>query len=184
MNKGVWSAVSRCGFKSDRMIYVHFQDKSFNITVIQVYVPTSNTEKPEVEWVHDNLQDLLELTPKKTKKEKNKQKKNNNNKKQTPGCPFHRRGLECKISKSRDTWSNRQVWPCSTKWSRAKAKRVLQREHTGHSKYSLPTIQELTLNTLFQQYKRWLYIWTSSDDNTKIRLIIFFAVKDGEALYS
>ena len=56
------------------MIYVHFQDKSFNITVIQVYVPTSNTEKPEVEWVHDNLQDLLELTPKKTKKEKNKQK--------------------------------------------------------------------------------------------------------------
>ena len=91
------------------MIYVHFQDKSFNITVIQVYVPTSNTEKPEVEWVHDNLQDLLELTPKKNKKRKKQTNKNNNNKKQTPGCPFHRRGLECKISKSRDTWSNRQV---------------------------------------------------------------------------
>ena len=48
-------------------------------------------------------------------------------------CPFHHRGLECKNRKSRDTWSDRQVWPESTKWSRVKANRV-SREHTGHSK--------------------------------------------------
>ena len=47
------------------MIPVRFQSKPFNITVIQVYVPTSNTEKAEVEWFYEDLQDLLELTPKK-----------------------------------------------------------------------------------------------------------------------
>ena len=47
------------------MISVHFQGKSFSITVIQVYAPTSNTEEAEVEWFYEDLQDLLELTPKK-----------------------------------------------------------------------------------------------------------------------
>ena len=47
------------------MIPVHFQGKPFNITVIQVYAPTSNTEEAEVEWFYEDLQDLLELTPKK-----------------------------------------------------------------------------------------------------------------------
>ena len=47
------------------MISVHFQGKPFNITVIQVYSPTSNTEEAEVEWFYEDLQDLLELTPKK-----------------------------------------------------------------------------------------------------------------------
>ena len=47
------------------MIYVRFQGKPFNITVIQVYAPTSNTEEAEVEWFYEDLQDLLELTPKK-----------------------------------------------------------------------------------------------------------------------
>ena len=47
------------------MISVHFQGKSFNITVIQVYAPTSNAEEAEVEWFYEDLQDLLELTPKK-----------------------------------------------------------------------------------------------------------------------
>ena len=46
------------------MISVHFQDKLFNITVIQVYAPTSNAEEVEVEWFYEDLQDLLELTPK------------------------------------------------------------------------------------------------------------------------
>ena len=46
------------------MISVHFQGKLFNITVIQVYVPTSNAEEAEVEWFYEELQDLLELTPK------------------------------------------------------------------------------------------------------------------------
>ena len=47
------------------MISVHFQGKLFNITVIQVYAPTSNAEEAEVEWFYENLQDLLELTPRK-----------------------------------------------------------------------------------------------------------------------
>ena len=47
------------------MTFVHFQDKPFNITVIQVYAPTNNTEEPEDEWFYEDLQDLLELTPQK-----------------------------------------------------------------------------------------------------------------------
>ena len=61
-------------------------------------------------------------------------------------CPFHYRGLECKSGKSRNSWSNRQIWPWSTKWSRAKANRVLLREHTGHSKHLLPKTQEKILH--------------------------------------
>ena len=61
-------------------------------------------------------------------------------------CLFHYRGLECKGRKSRNTWNNRQIWPWSTEWSRAKANRVLPRESTGHSKHPLPTTQEKTLH--------------------------------------
>ena len=61
-------------------------------------------------------------------------------------CPFHYRGLECKSRKSRNTWSNRQICPWSTEWSRAKANRVLPRERTGHSKHPLWTTQEKTLH--------------------------------------
>ena len=59
------------------MISVHFQGKPFNITVIQVYAPTSNAEEAEAEWFYEDLQDRLELTPKKR-------------------SPFHYWGLECK----------------------------------------------------------------------------------------
>ena len=59
---------------------------------------------------------------------------------------FHYRGLECKSKKSRNTWSNRQIWPWSTKRSRSKAHRVLPREYTGQSKHPLPTTQENTLH--------------------------------------
>ena len=69
--------------------------------------------------------------------------------------------------------SNRQIWPWSTKQSRSKANRVLPREHTGHSKCPLPTTQEKTLH---MNLTRWSI--------TETRLIIFFAAKDGEALYS
>ena len=69
--------------------------------------------------------------------------------------------LECKSRKSRDTWSNRQVWPWSTKWSRAKANRVLPREHTGHSKHPLPTAQEKTVHMDITRWSipksDWLY---------------------------
>ena len=65
VNKRVQNAVLGCNLKKDRMISVHFQGKPFNITVIQVYAPTSNAEEADVEWFYEDLQDLLELTPKK-----------------------------------------------------------------------------------------------------------------------
>ena len=81
--------------------------------------------------------------------------------------------MECKSRKSRDNRSNRQIWPWGTELSREKANRVLPREHTtGHSKHPLPTTQEKTTHGHHQMV------------NTEIRLIIFFAAKDGEALYS
>ena len=95
VNKRIQNAVLGCNLKNDRMISVHFQGKPFNITVIQVYAPTSNAEEAEVERFYEDLQDLLELTPKKD-------------------VFFHYRGLECKSRKSRNTWSNRQVWAWST----------------------------------------------------------------------
>ena len=79
--------------------------------------------------------------------------------------------------KSRKTWSNRQIWPWSTEWSRAKANRVLPREHTGHSKYPLPTTQEKTLHmdiTRWSILKSHWYIlcsqrWRSSIPSAKTR---------------
>ena len=65
VNKRVRNAVLGCSLKNNRMISVHFQGKPFNITVIQVYAPTSNAEEAEVERFYEDLQDLLELTPKK-----------------------------------------------------------------------------------------------------------------------
>ena len=65
VNKRVRNAVLGCNLKNDRMISVHFQGKPFNITVIQVYAPTSNAKEAEVEQFNEDLQDLLELTPKK-----------------------------------------------------------------------------------------------------------------------
>ena len=65
VNKRVRNAVLGCNLKNDRMISVHLQGKPFNITVIQVYAPTSNTEEAEVEWFYEDLQDFLELTPQK-----------------------------------------------------------------------------------------------------------------------
>ena len=73
-----------------------FPRQTNNITVIQVYAPTSNAQEAEIESFYENLQELIELTHKKR-------------------YPFGHRGLECKSRKSRDTWSNRQIWPWSTK---------------------------------------------------------------------
>ena len=92
VNERVRNAVLGCNLKNDRMTSVRFQGKPFNITLIQVYAPTSNTEEAEVEWFYEDLQELLEPTPPKK-------------------CPFHYRGLEHKYRKSRNTWSNRQIWP-------------------------------------------------------------------------
>ena len=65
VNKRVLNAVLGCNLKNNRMISVHFQRTPFNITVIQVYALTSNAEEAEVEQFYDDLQDLLELIPKK-----------------------------------------------------------------------------------------------------------------------
>ena len=141
-NERIWNAVFGFNLKSDRMISIHFQGKSFNITVIQVYALTSKAEETEVEWFYEDLRDLLELTlPKR--------------------CPFHYRGLEIKSRKSRNIWSNRQIWSWSTEWSRAKANRVLLRERTGHSTHPLPTTQEKTLHMDITRWSTlksdWLY---------------------------
>ena len=92
VNKRVQNAVLGCNLKNDRMISVPFQGKPFNITVIQVYAPTSNAEEAEVEQFYDRP-----TRPFRTNTQK--------------GCPFHYRGLECKSRKSRNTWGNRQIWP-------------------------------------------------------------------------
>ena len=65
VNKRVQNAVLGCNLKNNRKISVHFQGKPFSMTVIQVYTPTSNAEEAEVERFYEDLQDLLELTPKK-----------------------------------------------------------------------------------------------------------------------
>ena len=65
VNKRVQNAVLGCNLKNDRMISVHFQGKPFNITVTQVYASSSNAEEAEVEQFYEDLQELLELTPKK-----------------------------------------------------------------------------------------------------------------------
>ena len=140
VNKRVQNAVLECNLKNDTMVSVCFQGKPFNITVIQVCAPTSNAEETEVEHFYKDLQHFHELTPK---------------------CPFHHRGVECKSRKSRDTWSNRQIWPWSIEWSRAKTNRLLPREHTGQSKHPLPTIQEKTLHMDITRWSTpksdWLY---------------------------
>ena len=93
VKKRVQNAVLRCNLKNYRMIFVRFQGKPFNITVIQAYAPTSNAEEAELKLFYEELQDLLELTPKKD--------------------ILFIRGLECKSRKSRNTWSNRQIGPWS-----------------------------------------------------------------------
>ena len=65
VNRRVKNAVLGCNLKNDRMTSVSFQGKPFNITVIQAYAPISNAEEAEVEQFCEDLQDLLELTPKK-----------------------------------------------------------------------------------------------------------------------
>ena len=135
------------------MISVHFQGKPFNITVIQAYAPSSNTEEAEVEWFYEDLQDLLELTPRKD-------------------VLFIIGDWNAKVG-SQETPGVTGKFGLGT-WNEA-GQRLIE------------FCQENALviaNTLLQQHKRRLYTWTSPVVNTEIRLIIFFAAKDGEALYS
>ena len=135
------------------MISVHFQGKPFNITVIQAYATTSNAEEAEVEWFYEDLQDLLELTPKKD-------------------APS--------ITGNWNAKAGSQETPGVT------GTFGLGVQNEAGQKL-LEFCQENTLviaSTLFLQHKRRLYTWTSPDGQYEVRLIIFFAAKDGEALYS
>ena len=226
----VWNAVLRCNLQSNRMISFHFQGKPFNITIIQLYVPTTDSEETEVEQFYVGLQDILELAPKKKI------------------CLFDHRGLECKSRKSRESrrtgkfglgvqsevvhmlshfshvrlfatlwtvacqappihrdaphkntgvgchallqrifptqrsnlpllhllhWqavSLPLVLPGKPQNEAGQRLTVLSREHAGHSKHPFPTTQKMTLHMDMAR--------------SEIRLIMFFAAKEGKILYS
>ena len=153
VNKRVRNAVLGCNLKNDRMISVGFQGKPFNITVIQVYSPTSNTEEAEAERFYEDLQDLLELTPKKDVLFIIGDGNAKVGSQETPGVTG-KSGLGI--------------------WNEA-GQRLIE------------FCQENALvitNTLFQQTREDSIHGHHQMVNTKIRLIIFFAAKDGEALYS
>ena len=92
VNKRVRNSVLGCNLKNNRMISVCFQGKPFNITVVQVYVPTSNAEEAEVERFYEDLQDLLELTTK-------------------TDVVFIIGDWTTKVRSQKNTWINRQIWP-------------------------------------------------------------------------
>ena len=97
-----------CNIKNDRMIFVHFQGKPFNIMVIQVYAPTSNAEEAKVERFYKDLEDLSELTPQKD-------------------VLFIIGDWNAKV-RSQETPEIMQIWPSSTECSRANVNKVLPRE--------------------------------------------------------
>ena len=132
VNKRVQNAVLGCNLKNDRMISVRFQGKPLNITVIQVYAPTSNTEEAEVEQFYEDLQDLLERIPKKD-------------------VLFIIGAWNAKVGS--------QETPGVT------GKFGLGVQHKARQRLR-EFCQENTLvmaNTLLQQHKRRLYMWTSPD---------------------
>ena len=135
------------------MISVSFQGKPFNITVIQVYAPSSNAEEAEVEWFYEDLQDLLELTPKKD-------------------VLFIIQDWNAKVE-SQDT-------PAVTgKFGLGMQNKAGQR--------LIEFCQEKALviaNTLFQQHKRRLYTWTSTDGQHQNQIDYILCSQNGEALYS
>ena len=139
IKKRVWNAVLECNLKNDRLISVCFQGKPFSITVIQAYAPITNAEEAEAERFYEDLQDILELTTKKD--------------------VLFIIGDWNGSRKSRNTWSNRQIWPWNMEWSRANANRVL------------PKNTLVITNTLFQQHKRRLYTWTSPDGHHQNQIV-------------
>ena len=108
------------------MISVHFQGKPFNVTVIQVYAPTSNAEETEVGWFYEDLQDLLELTPQKD-------------------VLFILGDWNAKVG-SQETPGVTGKFGLGMRNEQGEDNRVLPRKCTGHSKHSLPTTPEKTLH--------------------------------------
>ena len=126
VNKRVRNAVLGCNLKNDRMISVRFQGKPSNNTVIQVYAPTSNAEEAEVELFYEDLQDLLELTPKKD-------------------IHFILGDWNAKVGSQETPGVIGKFSLGVQNEAGQKANRVLPRECAGHSKHPLPTTQEKTL---------------------------------------
>ena len=151
VNKRVGNVLLGCSLKNDRMISVSLQGKPFSITVTQVYAPTSNTEETEVERFYEDLQDLLELTPKKD-------------------VLFIIVDWNAKVG-------SQETSGVTGKFGFGMWNEAGQRLIEFCQEYAL-----VIANTLFQQHKRHPYTGISPD--TKIRLIMFFAGKDREALYS
>ena len=135
------------------MIFVHFQGKPFNITVIQVSAPNSNAKQAEVEWFYEELQDLLELTSKKD------------------------------VLFIIGAW-NAKVGSQETPGVTGKLGLRIRKE-AGQRLIEFCQENALVIvKTFFQQHRKRLYTWTYQMVNTKIRLLILFAAKDGETLYS
>ena len=153
VNKRVRNAVLGCNLKNDRMISVCFQGKPFNITVIQVYAPTSNAEEAEVEQSYEDLQDLLELTPQ-------------------IDVLFIIGDWNAKVG-SQETLEVTGTFGLGIQ--NEAGQRLIE-----FCQENAPVIA----NTLFQQHKKTLHMDTTRWSTPKSRLIIFFAAKDGEALYS
>ena len=127
VKKRVRNAVLGCSLKNDKMISIRFHGKPFNNTVIQAYALTSNAEEAEVERFFEDLQDLLELTPKKDVLLITGDWNAKVGSQETPGVTG-KYGLGVQNE------------------ARQRLIRVLPREHTGHSKHPLPTTQEKTLH--------------------------------------
>ena len=126
VNKRVPNVVLGCNLKNDRMISVHFQGKPFNIMVIQAYALTSNAEEAEVEQVYEDLQDLLELTPKED-------------------VLFIIGDLNAKVG-SQEIPGVTCKFSLGVQNEAGQRQTVLLRECTGHSKHPHPTTQEKTLH--------------------------------------
>ena len=126
VNERIRNAVLGCTLKNDRMILVHFQGKQFNITVIQVYFPTTNAEEVEVDQYYDSLQDLIKLTFKSS-------------------VLFIIGDWNAKVG-SQEILGITGIFNLGVKNERGQRLTVLSREHTGHSKQPLPTTQETTLH--------------------------------------
>ena len=131
INKRVQNAVLGCNLKNERMISLHFQGKPFNIAVMEVYAPNISAEEAEVEWFFEDLQDLLELTPKKKKR-----------------CPFHHRGLDKKLG-NQETPGVTGKFGLGEQDEAGQRPTILPREHTAHSKHPLPTLSLLHIFQIF-----------------------------------
>ena len=127
VNKRVRNAVLGCNLKNNRMISVHLQGKRFNIMVIQVYAPTSNAEETKVEWFYEDLQDFLELTPKKD-------------------ILFIIGDWNAKVGSQETPAVTGKFGLGIQNEAGPRLIEFLPRERTGHSKHPLPTTQEKTLH--------------------------------------